>query len=431
MSEITHGSDRTEIQTTDSFCRWPLGNALHAAFDRATSDNLEILEALIRHSKQCPRPHIAEVLSGDVDGEAARAPHNTEDKYGLVPVFYARCPEAVERYLSSGIENKVLESAECGTLLHECTKKSILSPAIIKALRYQVDSLDGNGKTPIFYLTENLGARGAFDEVYLWLKKLEMLKLELGYGSSLLHQCVDTVEEEIVIPSLIEALTFLQKLNNRRKISKLLSANVKMLVDGKLDHLKSELHKAWTFLHGCSCKTQDNSSDQILHNIRNSLLNHHVSCQDGRPRHLMDYLGGKNSLSEKLTAAAIQLNWDAGDASNNSNASPPLAMACEKQNFELVDWLLKVPGILDHETYDGLTGFSISLAMENHDIVMAFLHSGIKSHQHNLFLAKEYLEVSSVKNSRLHQALSDFIESETVKDGQLNPHCKTRDKRCS
>ena len=375
------------------------------------------------------------MLSGAVDGDVALAPHNTEDKYGRLPVFYARCPEAVERYLSSGIESMGLETTKCGTLLHKCAKRGILSPAIIRALRYQVDSLDGKGKTPMFYLTERLGARGTFDEVYIWLKKLEKLKLEMGYGSTLLHQCVDAVEEEIVIPSLIEALTFLQRLNNRKKTPELFSENVKMLVDGKSKHLMSELHKAWTFLRCCSCNIRDSSHHPIMHNIRNSLLSDRVSGHVGRPRRLSESLKGNNSLSEKLTAAAIQLNWDGpgggggGGASNTPYANPPLAMACEKQNFELVDWLLKVPGILDHETYDGLTGFSISLAKQNRDIVMAFLHSGIKSHQHNLFLAKEFLEVSSVKNSRLHGALRDFIEQETVRDGQLNPHCKTRDRR--
>ena len=418
--------------------RWPPGNALHAAFDRATSDDLDILGELLNHSRRCPRPRLTEVLGGVVDGGAAKAAHNTEDKYGRVPVFYARCSEAVELGIATlGIENMVLENTKewttdhrCGTLLHKCAKRGILSPTIIAALRYQVDSLDGNGTTPLFYLTEMIGAPGSFDEVYHGLQNLEKMKLELGYGSTLLHQCVDTVEEEIVIPSLIEAFTFLQKIHKRKKISELRSEKVRILVDGKAKHLKSELQKAMTFLQCCNC----NSHDPILHNIRNSLLISRVSRQSGRPRRLSEYLSGSNKASDKLTAAAMQLNWvvdgSGGGTNNIPKANPPLAVACEKQDFELVDWLLKVPGILDHETCDGLTGFSISLAKQNHDIVMAFLHSGIKSHHHNVFLAKEFLEVSSVKNSRLHRALSTFIESETVRGGgQVNPHCKSRDKR--
>ena len=86
--------------------RWPPGNALHMAFSKARPDSLRILSELINHAKVCPRtqPVIlresqAEATSrmvnlGDGEKESAHdaeAPYNSEDKYGIVPVFNASC----------------------------------------------------------------------------------------------------------------------------------------------------------------------------------------------------------------------------------------------------------------------------------------------------------------------------------------------------
>ena len=164
-------------------------------------------------------------------------------------------------------------------------------------------------------------------------------------------------------------------------------------------------------------------------------------------QHILDYFLQKSmSLDEYVVAATLQLEWDpsripqtyspmefAREYRENWYAFtytyPPLASACEEEKADLVEWLLQIPGIRDHETYDGLSGFAIALAKQNVRCVRAFLKSDIaeQDQNQNLFLAREIMELDSIEDTAMQEALRDFITPNTSRE--LKQSCSTQDAK--
>ena len=96
---------------------------------------------------------------------------------------------------------------------------------------------------------------------------------------------------------------------------------------------------------------------------------------------------------------------------SNAGVLPlPLSRACEGEFYGVVNRLLNVPGIVDDEGHDGLTGFAISLVRQHKETVKEFLHSGTEPRDKNMFLAREFLKVPSVVGTPLHKWITDFMD---------------------
>ena len=199
---------------------------------------------------------------------------------------------------------------------------------------------------------------------------------------------------------------FLFEANNAEIIEQLLAMKIK--------GLRLESDDGWTLLHQCV-------SEGIVTPTILRALEHQLNIMDGNKKTPIFH-------AKKLETVLLFLNEDLKYLRSNLEdgtslyqhcidkglISKGLSTVCEEENYEEVKILLKIPGIIDHETHDGLTGFAISLVKQNKDIIMAFLHSGIGSHQRNVFLASEFCRLPSVANIDLQRLIQQFLSSSQI-----------------
>ena len=163
---------------------------------------------------------------------------------------------------------------------------------------------------------------------------------------------------------------------------------MELLLQMKVKGLKWELDNGWTVLHHCA-------KEGIVTPTILRALEHQVNA-------LVHQVNSTNILIER----------------------------CEGENQDQVKMLLEIPGIIDHEMHDGLTGFVISLIKQNKDIIMAFLQSDVGSHNKNVFLASEFCRLPSVENKDLQISIRQFLSSQqTEMDASRDTIDKEKDER--
>ena len=80
-----------------------------------------------------------------------------------------------------------------------------------------------------------------------------------------------------------------------------------------------------------------------------------------------------------------------------------LQLAASQQDKDAIDTLLGIPDLEDEPTDDGLTGFAVSLALKDKDIVSKMLKSDLPTKDDMLFLAQEVLKLSPMGDELLGQ----------------------------
>ena len=269
--------------------------------------------------------------------------------------------DIIEQVLKRNLKGLKLELDNGWTLLHHCVKEGIVTPTILKALEHQLNSLDSSKKIEVMFSAQHA------EVVEILLNNFPMkfseilgVKLEQDKGWTLLHHCV---KEGIITPTILKALEHQVNSMDSSKKTPIFYAEKSEIVQLFLDEGIGDLKLDF--------------------------------------RHFLE-LGERGTL--------LQHCFNEGILTKTS-----LSTACEEENVCLVKLLLRTPGITDHERYDGLTGFAISLVKQNKDIAMAFLQSGIKSHSRNVFLASEFCRLPSVENIDLKNSIQQFMSSqETV-----------------
>ena len=270
------------------------------------------------------------------------------------------------------------------------------------------------GKSPVDYMNEFMGlfATNNAEVIEQLLRiKLNWLKLELDNGWTLLRHCV---KEGLLTSFIVRALA--------HQLFRIKAADyIEILLNTHIEDLTLITSSGWTLLHHCA-------KEGIVTKTILRALQHQVNSMDSSKKtpifHAKDLETVFMFLKEDLRGLKLELD----DGTNIIQycvdeglvTSRYLSTSCEEDNYQQVKLLLKIPGIIDHETHDGLTGFVISLVKQNRDIIMAFLHSGIGSHDRNVFLASEFCRLPSVANKDLQRLIQQFLSTtQTERDGNI------------
>ena len=301
----------------------------------------------------------------DLQGDNGLSRRNAIEE--IFPLFGPRFlftlsnPEIIETWLEMEDESDglLLELENHWTLLHECVSKGIVTERILGKLRHQANNLY-LGKSPVF-----VAEKSEIVEMFLRYYGGDLM-LHLEDGWTLLQQCTLM---GIVTPEIMRALTnqVLPFFGPRYLFEVKQSEILEILLDAKLEGLQLELENGWTLLHECS--RRGIVTGKIVEHLQ-----HQVNC--------------KNNLGD------LPLS---------------LASICEREFFDVAYALLKIPGIDDSEAHDGLTGFAIALVRQHKETVKEFLHSMIEPRDKILFLAREFLKVSSVAGTPLYRWIEDFM----------------------
>ena len=281
--------------------------------------------------------------------------------FGPRYLFKLNSLQMIEDWLEMRIDadGLLLELENHWTLLHECVEKGIVTEKILKKLRHQSNTLH-KGRSPVFIAQKA-------EIVEMFLKEYSGdLKLHLEDGWTLLQECAT---KNIITPEIMRTLVsqVVPSFGPRYLFEVKQPEILEIMLEAKLDGLQLELENGWTLLHECSKKGIVTA--KIVDNLK-----HQVNCR------------------------------------NNTGQLPlSLPSVCEEELYEVLQSLLKIPGISDTESHDGLTGFAISLARQHKETVKEFLHSGIEPRDKIMFLAGEFLKVLSAVGTPLHKWIQDFM----------------------
>ena len=295
-------------------------------------------------------------------------------------LFMLSSPEIIETWLEMKDESGglLLELENHWTLLHECVSKGIVTERILGKLRHQANNLY-LGKSPVF-----VAEKSEIVEMFLRHYGVDLM-LHLEDGWTLLQQCTLM---GIVTPEIMRALTnqVVPSFGPRYLFEVKQSEILEILLDAKLEGLQLELENGWTLLHECS---------------RRGIVTAKIV------QHLQHQINSKNNCGD------LPLS---------------LTSLCEREFYDVANALLKIPGIGDSEAHDGLTGFAIALVRQHKETVKEFLHSMIEPREKIMFLATEFLKVSSVAGTPLHRWIEDFMLN-NQEDIDLDHHEMAVNKR--
>ena len=91
-----------------------------------------------------------------------------------------------------------------------------------------------------------------------------------------------------------------------------------------------------------------------------------------------------------------------------------LSTSCTGEEQNQVKLLQNIPGIIQDQTHDGLTGIAMSVVNQTKDIVIAFLQSGIVHPSSLVYLASEFCRLPSLENEDLQSSIRTFLSSRQI-----------------